>query len=114
MEQDFVTEERYVEYRRAGHFPISYRSDPSASLLRRYPHAVRFPRYTTKDNTDPRKRWLYDTQPTSRWCTLDVEQRITINRDGQLYETRMTLREYRFVFEADALLFQLRWMNQND
>jgi hypothetical protein len=100
------TRERYYEY-----VKFKRTAFPSPDIFRRYPHAVRLPIMISPTSADPRKAWLYETQPGSRWYVLNVEVTNIGPDDVQVWGTAREFREYRFANAQDQLLFQLRWAN---
>ena len=84
---------------------------PDDNTKRRYPHTVMMSFIDNDKGKDPRKSWLYDTWPGSRWVTYLVRQyQLSDSNPSLVVDMPKTLREYRFQNEQDLLLFQLRWV----
>ena len=84
---------------------------PDDNTKRRYPHTVIMSFIDNDKGKDPRKSWLYDTWPSSRWVTYLVQQyQLSDSNPSFVVGMPKTMREYRFQSEQDLLMFQLRWV----
>ena len=84
---------------------------PDDNTKRRYPHTVIMSFIDNDKGKDPRKSWLYDTWPGSRWVTYLVRQyQLSDSNPSLVVGMPKTMREYRFQSEQDLLMFQLRWV----
>lgn len=61
---------------------------------------------------DPRKKWLYENLPNSKWGTEQITVEVPPTPEDAEKGAMTQLREmtvFKFASEQDSLVFQLRW-----